>query len=100
MPMEYSDEVVVGAVERVKAGETVKAVSRDLRIPPKRIRAWVAEEQAFRRLKKLIDDLPPEHRVLLEGRLQEELAMLEEEDIARTAEQYVGDEKPRKLEGN
>lgn len=100
MPMEYSDEIIVAAVERVKAGETVKAVSRDVRIPPKRIRAWVAEEEAFRRLKKLFDDLTPEQRAYLEGSLQEELAMLEDEQIAVTAEQYVVEQKLRTLEGH
>lgn len=88
MPMEYSDEVMQTVVDRVRAGETVKAVSRDLRIPPKRIREWVASEDAFRRLKQLVNDLPPELRAALESSMLEGMPMLQQERTELLGEEY------------
>lgn len=88
MPMEYSEEVMQAVVDRVRAGETVKAVSRDVRIPPKRIREWVASEEAFRRLKQLVDDLPPEQRALFESNMLEGIDMFRKQWAGAPVEQY------------
>src|SRR5690606_30398380 len=69
MSMEYNDDVIQAVVDRVRAGETVKAVSRDVRIPPKRIREWVAAEEALGRLKQLVDGLSPEQRAMFEANM-------------------------------
>ncbi len=91
MPMEYSPEVMQSVVDRVQAGETVKAVSRDVRIPPKRIRDWVAAEEGFRRLKQLVDDLPPEQRAMLESSMLR--GMPRDQNMA-VVEQYVPEQGP------
>lgn len=102
MPMEYSDDVVEAAITRVRGGETVKAVSRDIRVPPKRIREWLAWDDMVILVRKRIESLTPEQRATLEANLRAEMAreleMLQEERLQLLAEQQVLLNKQRNRE--